>query len=184
MPPDRPTPPAGTDTGPTTERFRPGGATHALVSGLLEVAVASLAVGAAGELGAGNDGVAASLTSLGVLWGALALYSLTLAALRTWVFEAALDDDAVTLRGVLGARRHRYRDLSAVEIRRGRTRLVGRDNRAHAVLGVRGRAQGERFRARVLAYAHTAAQMADSVREPYSQTQADQADKWADQDDG
>jgi hypothetical protein len=185
LPPDPPAPEpdqeSRADQG--TERFRPGGGTHALVSCLLELAVASLALGVAGELDARNDDVAASLTALAVLWGALALYSLALAALRTWVFEATLDDDAVTLRGALGARRHRYHDLSAVEIRRTHTRLVARDNRAFRVRGVRGRAQGERFRARVLDRAHSAAQIADSVQEPYSQTQADQLDKQLDRDD-
>ncbi|HZD70062.1 MAG TPA: hypothetical protein VFA45_14505, partial [Actinomycetes bacterium] len=87
----------------------------------------------------------------------LAAYSLVIALLRARVLAAELDDDAVVLHGVGGARRYRYGDLTAVEVSRGRTRLVRRDGRAHAVRGVRGAAQGNRFRARVLARATEAA---------------------------
>jgi hypothetical protein len=67
------------------------------------------------------------------------------------------------LHGVGGARRLRYDELSAVEVTRSRTRLVARNGQTYTVRGVRGRAQGNRFRARVLARAteavrrHTAA---------------------------
>ncbi|HET9006718.1 MAG TPA: hypothetical protein VFQ04_08380, partial [Actinomycetes bacterium] len=48
-------------------------------------------------------------------------------------------------------------DLSAVEVSGRRTRLVARDGTARVVRGVRGPAQGNRFRARVLARARAAA---------------------------
>lgn len=162
---------------PRMEHFRPGGVPHALVSGLVEIALASAALGVALEVGADQEGVAASLTAAAALWSVLALYSLGLAAVRAWVFEATLDAAAVTLRGVFGTKRLAYGDISAVEIRGSRTRLVGRDNRPHAVRGVRGRPQGERFRARVLARASAAAEIADSREDPYSQAQAEQPDK-------
>jgi hypothetical protein len=47
-------------------------------------------------------------------------------------------------------------DLSAVEVSGRRTRLVARDGTARVVRGVRGAAQGNRFRARVLARAKAA----------------------------
>lgn len=167
---------------PATEHFRPGGVPHALVSGLVEIALASAALGVALEIGADQEGVSASLTAAAALWGVLALYSLILAALRAWVLEATLDAAAVTLRGVFTTKRLAYGDISAVEIRGGRTRLVGRDNRTHAVRGVRGRPQGERFRTRVLARARIAAEIADSHQDPYSRAQAEQSDKRGEND--
>jgi hypothetical protein len=101
-----------------TERFQPGGVTHALVSGLVELALA--------------------------------------AALLAWSLSAELDDEAVVLHGLGGARRYRYGDLSAVEVSGRRTRLVGRDGTTRVVRGVRGAAQGNRFRARVLERARAA----------------------------
>jgi len=61
------------------------------------------------------------------------------------------------LHGPGGARRYRYDELSAVQVSRGRTRLVARDGRVRAVRAVRGAVQGNRFRARVLARATEAA---------------------------
>jgi hypothetical protein len=92
-----------------------------------------------------------------VLWAVLGVYSLTMALLRARVLAAELDDEAVVLHGVGSTRRYRYGDLSAVEVSRGRTRLVRRDGRVRTVRGVRGQAQGNRFRARVLARATEAA---------------------------
>jgi hypothetical protein len=140
-----------------TERFRPGGVTHALASGLLELALAAILLALSLLFGDGNPGVATALLAAAGLWGALALYSLLNALLRARVLAAELDDEAVVLHGLGGSRRHRYDELSAVEVSRGRTRLVHRDGRAHAVRGVRGPEQGNRFRARVLARATEAA---------------------------
>jgi hypothetical protein len=139
-----------------TERFEPGGVLHALASGLLELALAAILL-AVSLLLDGSDGVVASLLAAAVLWAVLALYSLITALLRARVLAAELDDEAVVLHGVGATRRYRYGDLSAVEVSRGRTRLVGRDGRARTVRGVRGLAQGNRFRARVLARATEAA---------------------------
>lgn len=167
---------------PEVERFRPGGVRHALISGLAETAVASALLGTALEVESDQESVAAALTAAGALWAVLAAYSLLLAALRAWVLEATLDQAGVTLRGPLRSRRLRYADLSAVEVRGARTWLVGRDSRRHPVRGVRGRPQGTRFRARVLARAHAEAEIADSRQEPYSRAQADHPDKQAEHD--
>ena len=136
-----------------TERFQPGGVTHALVSGLVELALAAALL--AGSLLASDSspGAAASLSVASLLWAVLGMVSLAVAWLRARVLAAELDDQAVVLHGPGGARRYRYEDLSAVEVSRGRTRLVSRDGRGHRVRGVRGSAQGNRFRARVLARA-------------------------------
>jgi hypothetical protein len=140
-----------------TERFQPGGVTHALVSGLVELALAS-ALLAGSQLAAGSSsGAAASLSAASLLWAILGVASLAVAWLRARVLAAELDDEAVTLHGVGGSRRYRYEELSAVEVSRRRTRLVARDGTARVVRGVRGAAQGNRFRARVLARARTAA---------------------------
>jgi hypothetical protein len=91
-----------------------------------------------------------------LLWAVLALVSLVVAWLRARVLAAELDDEAVTLYGLGGARRYRYDELSAVEVSGRRTRLVARDGGVRVVRGVRGPAQGSRFRARVLARAKAA----------------------------
>jgi hypothetical protein len=137
------------------ERFQPGGVLHALSSGLLEAALASVLLGL--SLEAEREGAAASLAAAAVLWAVLALYSLAVAGLRARVWAAELDRDGVVLRRLGEVRRWRYDELSAVEIGRGRTRLVDRDGRAHRVRGVRGTGQARRFRARVLARATAAA---------------------------
>jgi hypothetical protein len=136
------------------ERFRPGGVLHALTSALVEAALASVLLGLSLRAG---EGAAASLTAAAVLWAVLAAYSLAVAALRGRVWTAELDADGVVLRRLTGTRRWRYDELSAVEVGRGRTRLVDRQGRAHRVNGVRGAAQARRFRARVLARATAAA---------------------------
>ena len=110
-----------------TERFQPGGVTHALVSGLVELALASALL--AGSLAASESspGAAASLAAASLLWAVLAVVSLAVAWLRARVFAAELDDEAVTLHRLGGARRYRYDQLSAVEVSGRRTRLVARD---------------------------------------------------------
>jgi hypothetical protein len=148
-------PGAGSAPSDEVERFQPGGVPHALSSGLLEAALASVLLGL--SLQAERDGVAASLAAAAVLWAALAVYSLAVAGLRARVWAAELDRDGVVLRRLAGARRWRYDELSAVEVGRGGTRLVDRGGRAHRVRGVRGAAQARRFRARVLARATEAA---------------------------
>jgi hypothetical protein len=140
-----------------TERFQPGGVTHALVSGLVEAALASALFGAAALAESSSPGAAASLSVAGLLWAVLAAYSLAVAWLRARVLAAELDDEAVVLHGLRGARRYRYDELSAVEVTRRHTRLLARDGRVARVRGVRGVAQGNRFRARVLASASAAA---------------------------
>jgi hypothetical protein len=139
-----------------TERFQPGGVTHALVSGLVELALASALL--AGSLLAADSspGAATSLSAAALLWAVLAVVSLAVAWLRARVLAAELDDQAVTLHGLGGARRYRYDELSAVEVSGRRTRLVARDGTVRVVRGVRGPAQGNRFRARVLARARAA----------------------------
>jgi hypothetical protein len=86
--------------------------------------------------------------------------------LRARVLAAELDEEAVVLHGPGGTRRYRYEELSAVEVSGRRTRLVARDGRAQVVRGVRGAAQGNRFRARVLARARAAAGVAADERPP------------------
>jgi hypothetical protein len=139
-----------------TERFQPGGVTHALVSGLLELALASALLAGSQAVSESSEGAAASLSVASLLWAVLAVVSLAVAWLRARVLAAELDDEAVVLHGLGGARRYRYADLSAVEVSGRRTRLVARDGTTRVVRGVRGPAQGNRFRARVLAHAKSA----------------------------
>jgi hypothetical protein len=141
-----------------TERFQPGGVLHALVSGLLELALAAILLAVSLLVSDSSDATATSLAAAAALWTVLALYSLLTALLRARVHAAELDGEAVVLYGVGGARRLRYDELSAVEVSRNRTRLVARNGHAYTVRGVRGRAQGNRFRARVLARATEAVQ--------------------------
>jgi hypothetical protein len=136
-----------------TERFQPGGVLHALVSGLLELALAALLLAGSLLAADSSDTAATFLAAASALWAALGLWSLLLALLRARVHAAELDGQAVVLHGIGGARRLRYEELSAVEVTRARTRLVARNGQAYTVRGVRGRAQGNRFRARVLARA-------------------------------
>ena len=140
-----------------TERFRPGGVTHALVSGLVEAALALALLGGSLLAAPSSAAAATSLSVAALLWGVLAVYSLSVALLRARVYAAELDDQAVVLHGLGGARRYRYDELSAVQVSRGRTRLVARDGGVHLVRGVRGAVQGNRFRQRVLARATEAA---------------------------
>jgi hypothetical protein len=140
-----------------TERFQPGGVTHALVSGLVELALASALLAGSLVASESSPGAAASLSVASLLWAVLGVVSLVVAWLRARVLAAELDDEAVVLHGIGGARRYRYGELSAVEVSGRRTRLVARDGSVRAVRGVRGAAQGNRFRARVLARARAAA---------------------------
>jgi len=149
-----------------TERFQPGGVTHALVSGLVEAALALALLGCSLLVASSSAGAATSLSVAALLWAVLAVYSLAVALLRARVYAAELDDEAVVLHGPGGARRYRYDELSAVQVSRGRTRLVARDGRARAVRGVRGAVQGNRFRARVLARATEAAAGGSGGLEP------------------
>jgi hypothetical protein len=139
-----------------TERFQPGGVTHALVSGLLELALASALLAGSQAVSSSSEGAAASLSAASLLWAVLAVVSLAVAWFRARVLAAELDDEAVMLHGLGGTRRYRYADLSAVEVSGRRTRLVARDGTTRVVRGVRGPAQGNRFRARVLARAKAA----------------------------
>ena len=134
-----------------TERFQPGGVTHALVSGLVELALGAPAVAAILLYISYVVPAALGLVAHGRRWSAMGV-----ALLRARVYAAELDDEAVTLHGRGGARRYRYDELSAVEVSGRRTRLVTRDGGARVVRGVRGPAQGNRFRARVLARARAA----------------------------
>jgi hypothetical protein len=141
-----------------TERFQPGGVLHALVSGLLELALAAVLLAVSLLVSDSSDATANSLAAAAALWAVLAVYSLVSALLRARVLAAELDGHAVVLHGVGGAKRLRYDELSAVEVSRNRTRLVARSGQTYTVRGVRGRAQGNRFRARVLARATEAVQ--------------------------
>jgi hypothetical protein len=139
-----------------TERFQPGGVTHALVSGLVELALASALLAWSLAVSESTSETAASLAVASLLWAVLAVVSLAVAWLRARVLAAELDDEGVVLHGLGGARRYRYEELSAVEVSGRRTRLVARDGTVRVVRGVRGAAQGNRFRARVLARAKAA----------------------------
>jgi hypothetical protein len=139
-----------------TERFQPGGVTHALVSGLVELALASALLAGSLLASESSPGAAASLSAASLLWAVLGLVSLAVAWLRARVLAAELDDEAVVLHGLGRHRRSRSDQLAAVEVSGRRTRLVARDGTARVVRGVRGAAQGNRFRARVLARAKAA----------------------------
>jgi hypothetical protein len=139
-----------------TERFQPGGVTHALVSGLVEMALASALLAGSLLASESSPGAAASLSVASLLWAVLAVVSLAVAWLRARVLAAELDDEGVVLHGLGRAHRYRYDELSAVEVSGRRTRLVARDGAARVVRGVRGAAQGNRFRTRVLARATAA----------------------------
>jgi hypothetical protein len=139
-----------------TERFQPGGVTHALVSGLVELALAAALLAWSLVASESSPEVATSLSVAALVWAVLAAVSLAVAWLRARVLAAELDDEAVVLHGLGGARRYRYGELSAVEVSRRRTRLVARDGTVRVVRGVRGTAQGNRFRARVLERARAA----------------------------
>jgi hypothetical protein len=136
-----------------TERFQPGGVIQALVSGLIELALAAVFLAVSLLFSDSNQPVANSFAAAAALWAVMAVYSLVLSLLRARVLAAELDDQGVVLHGVGGARRLTYDQLSAVEVSRNRTRLVARSGRGYTVRGVRGRAQGNRFRTRVLARA-------------------------------
>jgi hypothetical protein len=153
-----------------TERFQPGGVTHALASGLVEAALAAALLGGSLLAAESSPGASASLAAASLLWGVLAVVSLGMAWLRARVLAAELDDEAVVLHGPGGAHRFRYEELSAVEVSGRRTRLVARDGRTRVVRGVRGAAQGNRFRARVLARAQAAA---DSLPADHSERNRD-----------
>jgi hypothetical protein len=140
-----------------TERFQPGGVTHALVSGLIELALAAALLAWSLVVSESSPEAATSLSAAALIWAVLAVVSLAVAWLRARVLAAELDDEAVTLHGLGRSRRHRYEELSAVEVSGRRTRLVARDGTVQAVRGVRGAAQGNRFRARVLERAKAAA---------------------------
>ena len=140
-----------------TERFQPGGVTQALVSGLVELALASALLAGSLAVSESSSGAAASLAVASLLWAVLGAVRLAVAWLRARVLAAELDEEAVVLHGLGGPRRYRYDELSAVEVSGRRTRLVARDGTARVVRGVRGAAQGNRFRARVLARARAAA---------------------------
>ena len=139
-----------------TERFQPGGVTHALVSGLVELALASALLAGSLAVSESSPATAASLSVASLLWAVLGVVSLVVAWLRARVLAAELDDEAVVLHGIGRPCRYRYEELSAVEVSGRRTRLVARDGRVRVVRGVRGAAQGNRFRARVLARAKAA----------------------------
>lgn len=137
-----------------TERFQPGGVLHALLSGLIELALAAVLLAASLLAGdSSSDTAATFLAAAAALWAVLGVWSLLSALLRARVYAAELDGEAVVLYGLGGARRLRYQELSAVEVSRSRTRLVARNGRGYTVRGVRGREQGNRFRGRVLARA-------------------------------
>jgi hypothetical protein len=147
-------PPARATAAPyVTERFQPGGVMQALVSGLIELALAAVFLAVSLLFSDSNEPVANSFAAAAALWAVMAVYSLVLSLLRARVLAAELDDQAVVLHGIGGARRFTYDQLSAVEVSRNRTRLVARSGRGYTVRGVRGRAQGNRFRTRVLARA-------------------------------
>jgi len=144
-----------------TERFRPGGVDHALVSGLVELALAAALLAWSLVVSESSPEAATSLSVAALIWAVLAVVSLAVAWLRARVLAAELDDEAVVLHGLGRTRRYRYEELSAVEVSGRRTRLVARDGTTRMVRGVRGAAQGNRFRARVLERAEAAA--ADSL---------------------
>ena len=142
-----------------TERFQPGGVTHALVSGLVELALASALLAGSLAVSESSPGAATSLAVASLLWAVLASSACSWPGYGRRCLAAELDDEAVTLHGLGGARRYRYDELSAVEVSGRRTRLVARDGGVGPVAGSAARQSG-RFRARVLARAKAAARMA------------------------
>ena len=116
-----------------TERFQPGGVTHALVSRLVELALAAALLAGSLLAADSSQGAAASLSVASLLWAVLAVVSLGVAWLRARVLAAELDDEAVVLHGPGGTRRFRYEELSAVEVSGRRTRLVTRDGAVRVV---------------------------------------------------
>ena len=146
-----------------TERFQPGGVAHALVSGLVELALAAALLAWSLVVSESSPAAATSLSVAALIWAVLAVVSLAVAWLRARVLAAELGDEAVVLHGPGRTRRYRYDELSAVEVSGRRTRLVTRGGTVQAVRGVRGAAQGNRFRARVLERAKAAAAAADSL---------------------
>ena len=85
------------------ETFRPGSRAvqHVLVGGLLELALASVCLGVALEVGEQSAGRMGAQTSLGVaaaLWLVLGLRDLVRAGLRARVLAAELDGEGVTVR--------------------------------------------------------------------------------------
>ena len=82
-----------------TERFQPGGVTHALVSGLVELAWRPCWPA---PWRCRVEPGAASLSVASLLWAVLAVVSLLVAWLRARVLAAELDDEAVTLHGLGG----------------------------------------------------------------------------------
>ena len=77
-----------------TERFQPGGVTHALVSGLLELALAAALLAGSLAVSESSQGAAASLSVASLLWAVLAVVSLAAAWLRARVLahaKAAVD---------------------------------------------------------------------------------------------
>jgi hypothetical protein len=163
-----------------TERFQPGGVTHALVSGLVELALAAALLAGSLVVSGSSPGAAASLAAASLLWAVLGVVGLVVAWLRARVLAAELDEEAVVLHGPGGTRRYRYEELSAVEVSGRRTRLVARDGRARVVRGVRGAAQGNRFRARVLARARAAAGVEADGGPPVDSLPADHSERNSD----
>jgi hypothetical protein len=147
---------------------------HALVSGLLELALAAVLLAVSLLVGDSSGSAATSLAAAAALWAVLAVYSLITALLRARVHAAELDGEAIVLHGIGGARRLRYDELSAVEVSRNRTRLLARNGRAYTVRGVRGRAQGNRFRTRVLARATEAVQRTQAAARGGASTAGDE----------
>src|SRR4029450_8370748 len=88
--------------------------THALVSGLVELALASALLAGSLVASESSPGAAASLSVASLLWAVLGLVSLVVAWLRARVLAAELDDEAVVLHGIGGARPRPYGGLSAL----------------------------------------------------------------------
>ena len=67
-----------------TERFQPGGVTHALVSGLVELALASALLAGSLAVSGSSPATAASLSVASLLWAVLGVVSLAVAWLVAW----------------------------------------------------------------------------------------------------
>ena len=91
-----------------TERFQPGGVTHALVSGLVELALAAALLAWSLVVSESSPEAATSLSVAALIWAVLAVVSLAVAWLRARVLAAELDDEAVVLHGLGRTRRYRY----------------------------------------------------------------------------
>ena len=97
-----------------TERFQPGGVTHALVSGLVELALATALLAWSLVVSESSPEAATSLSVAALIWALLAVVSLAVAWLRARVLAAELDHEAVAMASAAPSRSATVRSRAAV----------------------------------------------------------------------